>query len=408
MTLTAPPAAPDRTPPASPAPRGTTSGMSNRQLHRLTSAIEADIERGLYHGAVVKIARHGEVVLDTALGSTDVTAGRHASRSDVFRVLSVSKALTNTLVYNAIDRGLLSFNTRVVDVIPEFLGHDRFLAANKERVTLGHLLTHRAGMVVTPEPLPYRRLGDLSDVVAAICELPLAAVPGSVVNYSPALNHALMGEMCRRVNGDARFSDSMQREVLDPLGMTDTAFGLPERLASRIVPIRAVFGEEGWLTASDLEILNEVIDGDAEMPWVGSVTTAHDLFLLAEMYRRNGLDESGEPLLSRAVIDKVTRVQTGDEPNDLYRRIAEARGWEVGPGNLGFGFALSGTGVAPSFFGTMTSPRTFGNYGAGSTLFWVDPENDVTFVCLTAGAMEEGDNVLRFQRLSDLAISAVV
>ncbi len=384
------------------------SGMNTRQLARLTSAVEADIAKGVYHGAVMLLARHGEVVLDVSLGSTDVSTGRSALPDDVFRVLSVSKALTNTLVYNAIDRGLLALNTRVVDVIPEFVGPDRFLAANKDRVTVGHLLSHRAGLVVTPEPLPYRQLGDLNKVIAAICELPLAAEPGTVVNYSPALNHALLGEMARRVNGHARFADCLQREVLDPLGMSDTAFGLPERLTGRVVPIRAMFGDEGWLTSADLEILNDVIVGTAEMPWVGAVSTARDLFRLAEMYRRMGQDENGEPVLSRAVIEKVTQVQTGDQPNDLYRRIAHARGWEVGPGFLGFGFQLSGTGVAPSMFGTLTSPGTFGNYGAGSSLFWVDPARDVTFVCLTAGAMAEGDNVLRFQRLSDLAIAAAV
>jgi len=75
---------------------------------------------------------------------------------------------------------------------------------------------------------------------------------------------------------------------------------------------------------------------------------------------------------------------------------------------LGLGFSLSGTGTHPSFFGPFTSPRTHGNYGAGSTLFWIDPQRDMTFVCLTAGVMDEGDNVLRFQKLSTIAASAVL
>jgi len=52
--------------------------------------------------------------------------------------------------------------------------------------------------------------------------------------------------------------------------------------------------------------------------------------------------------------------------------------------------------------------RTFGNFGAGSSLFWVDPEKSLTFVCLTAGVMEEARNILRFQRLSDMAHAAAV
>ena len=41
-------------------------------------------------------------------------------------------------------------------------------------------------------------------------------------------------------------------------------------------------------------------------------------------------------------------------------------------------------------------------------VFWVDPERDLTFVCLTAGVMEDSDNILRFQRLSDLVVAATV
>ena len=46
--------------------------------------------------------------------------------------------------------------------------------------------------------------------------------------------------------------------------------------------------------------------------------------------------------------------------------------------------------------------------GAGSTLFWVDPERDLTFVCLTAGVIEDSDNIMRFQKLSDMVVAAVV
>jgi CubicO group peptidase (beta-lactamase class C family) len=57
-------------------------------------------------------------------------------------------------------------------------------------------------------------------------------------------------------------------------------------------------------------------------------------------------------------------------------------------------------------FGTLTSPNTFGTYGAGTTLFWVDPERDITFVCLSAGVMESNANIERFQKFSDIVISA--
>ena len=69
---------------------------------------------------------------------------------------------------------------------------------------------------------------------------------------------------------------------------------------------------------------------------------------------------------------------------------------------------MRGEQIIPTMFGTLTSPRTYGNYGAGSTLFWVDPELDMTFVCLSAGVMKSAQNIERFQRLSDIAVSAAV
>ena len=78
------------------------------------------------------------------------------------------------------------------------------------------------------------------------------------------------------------------------------------------------------------------------------------------------------------------------------------------PASVGLGFMLRGEGIFVEPFGTLSTPRTHGNFGAGSSQFWIDPERDLTFVCLTSGVMEESANLQRFQRLSDLAQAAVV
>ena len=143
------------------------------------------------------------------------------------------------------------------------------------------------------------------------------------------------------------------------------------------------------------------------MPWVGVVSTAHDMHRFAEMLRRGG-EFDGARVLSPAILDRATRNRTGDKPNELYMQLARGRGWAPYPAYIGIGFSLRGDAVCHHQFGTLTSPRTFGNHGAGSTLFWVDPELHMTFVCLTAGVMDEADNIERFQRLSDIAVSAAV
>jgi CubicO group peptidase (beta-lactamase class C family) len=95
-------------------------------------------------------------------------------------------------------------------------------------------------------------------------------------------------------------------------------------------------------------------------------------------------------------------------PNELYKTLFHQRGWRPAPAYLGLGFSLRGTALCQHLFGTLTSAGTFGNYGAGSALYWIDPARDLTFVCLTAGVMDSIDNIERFQRLSDIAVSAVL
>ncbi|WP_245654394.1 serine hydrolase domain-containing protein [Streptomyces violens] len=383
------------------------SGLDAAALRRIQTAIESDIEAGRYDGANIIVSRRGEIGLQASIGWSDRKAGRTAAPEDIYRIFSMTKAFTNVLALQAIDRGELALTTRVVDVIPEFYGRDRFRTARKDRVNLAHLLTHRAGLVTTPTPLPYDELGDLGEVVDAICQLDVVGEPGTTLNYSPALNHALIAEMVRRATGAECVRDLMKREIFEPLGMDSTALGAPRKWAEHYVPVRASFPDGGWLSTADIEVMEEIITEEAEMPWVGAVSTVEDIHSFAEMLRRRG-EYDGKRVLSPAILDLATTNQTGDLPNDLYRGLAEARGWDVPPGNFGLGFALSGTGTHASFFGSATSPRTHGNYGAGSTLFWVDPERDLTFACLTAGVMEESENVLRFQRLSTLAAAAAL
>ena len=150
-----------------------------------------------------------------------------------------------------------------------------------------------------------------------------------------------------------------------------------------------------------------MLQEDTEIPGGGGVGTAADIFRLAEMLRCGG-ELDGARVLSPAVIRLAATNHTGLRPNNLWNYTREVRNWDEFPASLGLGFFVRGTGIFPTYFGTLASPNTFGAVGAGSTLFWIDPERDITCVCLTAGALEESYSMERFQRLSDLVLSAVV
>ena len=386
----------------------TGSDLDPHALARIVERMEADVAADLYDGGVILIARHGEIGLHQAIGFSDRSTGRTAAVGDVYWIFSTTKQFTNVLVLKAFERGLLSPITKVVDVIPEFRGSDRFRVGAKERVSVADLMTHRAGTSSTPWPLPPQQCADLSRTVAVICEMDLVAPPGERVSYSPCLAHALLGELVVRTLGRGRsFTQTLTEELLEPLGMSDTRMGAPKAWGDRLVPVVAKFPPGQFFSPQDIIDTADAAHEGAEMPWVGCVSTVADLFRFAEMLRRGG-ELDGERILSPASIAMAATVQTGDLINERYNRIVAEKSWQPWVANIGLGFMMRGSGLRQTFFGTMASPGTFGGYGAGSSQFFIEPDRDLTFVCLTSGVLGEEENLHRFQTLSDMTIAAAV
>jgi len=381
------------------------SAFSASRLQHLKSTIERGIKQGHYHGAVILVARHGEVGLHEALGYAREAAKEPMQRDHVFSLFSVTKAFTNVLVFRSIERGDFALTTRISELIPEFSGGSR------ERITIEHLLTHRSGLPPLFTPVPGMYIDHLDEVIAAICaHVHCTGTPGSTVSYSPMCAHALLGEAVRRIDErNRRYRDIVAEEIFTPLRMKDSAIGERRDLKARhIVPFfMPTVPPLQHLGHSHLGENGAFEEPESEMPWVGGISTVSDMFRFAEMLRRGG-ELDGVRILGPAILDQATRNRTGNSPNDLYTLIGQARGWEPYPAYIGLGFFLRGEVICHHQFGTLASPRTFGHTGFGSTLFWVDPQRDMTFVCLTSGVMNEGDNIERFQRLSDIALSAAL
>ena len=346
---------------------------------------------GLYDGAVVMLGRHGDVALHEAIGFADRDTGRARRRPTTSSASCRSRRRSRTRSCCARSAAASSRRRRRSSTcIPEFARQRPLPPRAKDRITVGHLLTHRSGLPLTPTPVPYEQLGRLDLVLRGdLRARRRVSDPGGAVNYSPALNHALMGEILRRLSGDGiSMRDLLRRDLFEPLGMTSTALGAPRAWADRLVPLKARFGNAaGWLTEHDVEVLNDVISEDAEMPWVGGVTSAEDVFRFAEMLRRGG-EYDGVRYIAPAVLDLATRNQTGDKPNELYGRLAVAERLGGPPRATSASASCSPARAwRRRCTGRSPSPRTFGNYGAGSTIFWVDPERDLTFVVLTAGVL---------------------
>jgi len=380
------------------------AALDAARLTQLCATMQEDVRQQRYLGGVLLVARHGKVGLLEACGHGDDNRMQPVRTDSVFSLLSITKAFTNVLALRAVEQGRLSLNTKVVDLIPGFSGRGR------ELITLQHLLTHTSGMPGVYSPRIGMNLDTLEQVIAAICEnVYPAGPPDDKVVYSPMINHALMGEMVQRCDRHSRsYRQLVEQDILGPLEMQETSVGVRRDLAARhLVPAFLGNGSIDHPGQSNLGPNGAFQEENAQMPWIGMVSTAQDLFRFAEMLRLGG-QLGGARVLAGTTLEWARRCRTGLRPNEAYRRIAESRGWPLMPAYHGLGFCLRGEELGATLFGAFASPTTFGNSGQGSTLFWVDPERDLTFVGLSTGVMNSGDNIERWQRLSDIAVSAAL
>ena len=378
-------------------------GLDPDRLLRLKRGVEEDTANGAYDGAAFVVAREGTIVMHEAIGHSDLANHRKAKTDDVFFIMSITKQFTAVRVLMAIEEGKFTLTTPIKDVLPEFG------IKGKQNITVAHVLTHTTGLnTEIPFGLPMENLANIEAIVAALSNERILFMPGSMVTYNPVMAHALVAAMVQRRDEKQRpFREILAQDVFAPLGMQDTALGLPERLRPRIVPVVVRDTTPGLFDPLLIEGMNYIISEDTELPSGGAVSTVHNVFLFAEMLRQGG-QLNGKRLLSPETVKLATTNQTGEQPNHLMDYMREMYGWPEIPAHIGLTFFVRGNGLFPTPLGLNTSPRTFGGLGAGSTVFWVDPERALTYVFLSAGLMEEGHSIMRHQRLADMVVAAVV
>jgi len=378
-------------------------GLDPDRLLNIRKAIEKDTASGLYDGAVFIVARHGQIAMHEAVGLSDLSKNRPTKIDDVFFIMSLTKQMTVVRVLMDIEKGKFDLTTPIKDVIPEFG------IKGKQNINVWHILTHTSGInTEIPFTLPVDKLGVIEQVVATLSNERVLYLPGTIMTYNATTAHAIVAAMVQRLDEKKRpFRQILWDDVFKPIGMMETSLSLQDRFKDRLVPIIVRDKTPGIFDPSLIEAMNILANEEMELPSGGGVSTAMDVFIFSEMLRKGG-ELNGVRLLSPETIKLAVKNHTGDMVNHLLDYMREMYGWPLFPANIGLSFFLRGEGHYPHPFGVGTSPKTYGGLGAGSTMFWIDPERDLTFVFLSAGLLEEGRSFLRHQRLSDLVISSVV
>ena len=197
-----------------------TAGMSRAGVQKIVSVFEQQFADGRNIGAQLVVLRHGQVILDRAIGVKRLGTMQVVRRVTPFLLFSCTKALTAICVHKLVEEGKLELDAPVADYWPEFG------TGGKEAATVAHTLAHQAGIPgrgLYPQ-IPRWWYWDL--VVSNVAGLEAEFEPGTKTAYHLVNNGFVLGELVRRVT-NVMMDEYMQRELFEPLGMTHSYLGIP-------------------------------------------------------------------------------------------------------------------------------------------------------------------------------------
>jgi CubicO group peptidase (beta-lactamase class C family) len=380
-------------------------GFSSQRLQRLTDAFAGDVARGAIPGAVVAIARHGQVAYFEPFGFRDREAGDRMRHDSVFRAASMTKPVTAAAAMTLVEEGKLQLYAPVAKYLPELAnvtvavertGADGTSGIEIEplarAMTVQDLFRHTAGFTYafTGDSFVQRAYRDAhvatlgqtnAEMVAKLARLPLRYQPGTTFEYGMSTD--VLGAVIEAVSGTDLERFVAQR-IGAPLGWRTTGFRLAPYDVARLAEpqIDPATGKRPDLTS--------LFDPSREPRWFsgggGMLTTAADYLRFAQMLC-NGGELDGVRVLGR----KTVELMTSDHlpPDVQYGSFARQLGITAPLPELGQGFGLGmAVRTSPGRNPNLGSVGDFTWPGLSGTYWWADPSEALVVVMLLQAPVE--------------------
>ncbi len=371
-------------------------GLEAERLQRVDRWMAGYVEAGKLPGMMTVIARRGHVAYWRGCGWRDVEAGLALEPDTIFRIYSMTKPITSLALMLLYEEGHFQLDDPVARFLPDFAdmtvyaGGDgagmRSLPAERP-ITVKQLLTHTAGLTYgffeeTAVDAQYRARGvdfadsgrPLDELVAELAQIPLLSQPGSEWNYSVATD--LLGHLIEVLSGQPldRF---LAERIFGPLNMSDTGFSVADdavgRFAANYVP-----GKGGGIELFDAPGRSRFSAPAVTFSGGGGlVSTAADYLRFCRLLRGRG-ELDGVRLVSRKTLDFMIRNHLPGDLAEMGQPVFSETSYE-GVG-FGLGFAVM---LDPAKAHVVGSAGEYSWGGAASTVFWIDPEEDLVVIQLT-------------------------
>lgn len=375
-----------------PAGKPAEHGLSPERLNRIYTVMNNYVKQGKIPGAVTLVARHGKIVYYKAFGKADIESGKAMDISSMFRIASMTKAITSVAIMTLYEQGYFLLNDPISKYIPEFknpkvimksrTSDSIILIPAKSEITIRELLNHTSGITygdalqapyytkagMTVGLLP--TTGILKEKIQALGKLPLISQPGEEFHYGMSVD--VLGYLVEVITHKT-LDQYLKQAIFAPLNMHDTYFTVPKEKFPRMANLYKM-NKSGQLEKETkyfpYPAVQNYFAGGA-----GLVSTAADYSRFAQMLLNHGqLD--GKRIVSPKTIDLMTSNSIGDLL--IYTPTSPHNGIMGDKFGLGFGLRIK-----DSPFNELQSVGQFGWDGAFYTRFWVDPKEQMVgiFLC---------------------------
>ena len=431
------------------------SGMSNERLQKIAPSLnDLYLKNGKFPGFVSAVARKGKVVHYETIGFADLETGESLKKDSLFRIYSMSKPITGVALMILLEEGKLRLNDPVSLYIPEF-GKTQVLVVNEDGtstlidqtkvMTIRDLATHTSGIAYDftankalakiyreNELSPYfsintptketlvsgmisseKTFKDICSFAEALAsKAPLMHQPSERYTYSMGMD--VLGCIIERVSG-VKFDEFLNTRIFKPLNMQDTFFSVPESkrdrfttLYAEVKDLKTYMPDMGDSIPDDLTMLR--VDGKQNSAYFkeatvfdggsGLVSSTEDYLKFAQMLL-NGGKLGDQRILSRKSVELMSGNHLPDTfSSDAY--LETAGGYRRGAG-IGLTVGLL---TDPAKAGQYGSKGMFFRGGAASTIFWIDPEEELVAVLMTqvlgsSELLRETYSALVYQAIDD-------
>jgi CubicO group peptidase (beta-lactamase class C family) len=375
-------------------------GLSSKRLQLLTATLKAGVEAARLPGAVIAIARRGQLAYFEAVGFRDPIAKVPMPRDAIFSIASMTKPMVSVAIMMLHDEGKLFLSDPVGKYLPA-LANMQVATTGKDSTgkstvetepalrqpTIQDLLRHTSGFVYgsggTTEAYKLWPVSSAfssitytgPEFVAALSKAPLLHQPGRVWDYGLSVD--VLGLIVETISGKS-LGAFLKERIWDPLAMPDTGFSIPEAKRARY----ALAFPNDPLTNQPQSVLH-ALGKPLKFECGGgcAVSTTMDYLRFAQMLANEGTLD-GKRILSRKTLEMMTADQLGPEVRAHSPSVLLAEGY-----SFGLGFTVRTQTGRASLAGTIGDFSWAGAYG---TYFWVDPREELAVVFMTAAPGESG------------------